>query len=74
MGSGGICVRVFIAGATGVLGRRLIPELVARGHVVVGLALGEEKAAQVRRLGGIAASASLFQAGQLARAAEGRTW
>jgi len=64
-------VRIFVAGATGVLGRRLIPELAARGHHVVGLARSEAKAAQVRRLGGAAASASLFEAEELARAADG---
>ena len=29
-------MKVFVAGATGVLGRALVPELVARGHEVVG--------------------------------------
>jgi nucleoside-diphosphate-sugar epimerase len=27
-------VRVFVAGGTGVLGRRLVPQLLARGHQV----------------------------------------
>ena len=27
-------MRVFVAGGTGVLGRRLVPQLVARGHQV----------------------------------------
>jgi nucleoside-diphosphate-sugar epimerase len=27
-------VRVFVAGGTGVIGRRLVPQLVARGHQV----------------------------------------
>ncbi|MGW3513583.1 NAD-dependent epimerase/dehydratase family protein [Streptomyces sp. NPDC000994] len=27
-------MRVFVAGGTGVLGRRLVPQLVARGHEV----------------------------------------
>jgi nucleoside-diphosphate-sugar epimerase len=31
-------VKVFVAGATGVLGRALVPRLVARGHEVVGMA------------------------------------
>jgi nucleoside-diphosphate-sugar epimerase len=29
-----IVVRVFVAGGTGVVGRRLVPQLVARGHQV----------------------------------------
>ena len=27
-------MRVFVAGGTGVMGRRLVPQLVARGHLV----------------------------------------
>ena len=30
-------MKVFVAGATGVLGRVLVPQLVARGHEVVGM-------------------------------------
>src|SRR3712207_3808297 len=29
-------LRIFIAGASGTLGRRLVPQLVARGHTVIG--------------------------------------
>ena len=29
-------MKVFIAGATGALGRALVPQIVARGHEVVG--------------------------------------
>ena len=29
-------MRIFVAGATGVLGRELVPQLVARGHEAVG--------------------------------------
>jgi nucleoside-diphosphate-sugar epimerase len=29
-----MAVRVFVAGGTGVIGRRLVPQLVARGHQV----------------------------------------
>ncbi len=44
-------MKVFLAGATGVVGRRLIPELIAAGHEVVGLARTPEKARLVRELG-----------------------
>lgn len=64
-------MRIFIAGATGVLGRRMVAELAGRGHEVVGMARDDEKAALVRRLGGVPARASLFDADALARAAEG---
>ncbi len=30
--AGGMGMRVFVAGGTGVMGRRLVPELVLRGH------------------------------------------
>jgi 2-alkyl-3-oxoalkanoate reductase len=64
-------MKVFIAGATGVLGRRMVAELAGRGHEVVGMARGAEKAALVRRLGGTPVEASLFDADALARAADG---
>jgi nucleoside-diphosphate-sugar epimerase len=43
--------RVLIAGATGEIGRRLTPALVAAGDEVFGLARSEESAARVRELG-----------------------
>jgi nucleoside-diphosphate-sugar epimerase len=44
-------MKVFVAGATGVLGRALIPQLVARGHEVVGLTRSASKQDLVRSLG-----------------------
>jgi nucleoside-diphosphate-sugar epimerase len=44
-------MKVFVAGATGVLGRALVPQLVARGHEVVGMTRSESKQAMVRSLG-----------------------
>jgi nucleoside-diphosphate-sugar epimerase len=44
-------VRVFLAGATGVLGVRLLPLLVAAGHQVAGMTRRAEKADLVRELG-----------------------
>jgi nucleoside-diphosphate-sugar epimerase len=48
-------MRVFVAGATGVVGRSLVPLLTAAGHEVVGLARTVEKARDVERLGAEAA-------------------
>ena len=45
-------MRVFIAGATGVLGRRLVAECTARGHEVVGLTRDDRGDALVRERGG----------------------
>jgi nucleoside-diphosphate-sugar epimerase len=35
-------MRVFVAGATGAVGRRLVPMLVARGHQVTGTTTSEQ--------------------------------
>jgi nucleoside-diphosphate-sugar epimerase len=45
-------MKVFVAGATGALGRALVPELVARGHDVVGMTRSATKQDLVRSLGG----------------------
>ena len=44
-------MKVFLAGATGVLGRALVPQLVARGHEVVGMTRTAAKQDLVRSLG-----------------------
>ena len=64
-------MNVFIAGATGVLGRRLVQQLRARGHVVIGLARSAEGEQVIRSLGGTSRRADLFDAEALARAADG---
>jgi 2-alkyl-3-oxoalkanoate reductase len=44
-------VRVFVAGATGALGRQLVPQLAARGHEVVGMTSTPSKQEGLRALG-----------------------
>ncbi|HEY3010399.1 MAG TPA: NAD(P)-dependent oxidoreductase [Micromonosporaceae bacterium] len=44
-------MRIFVAGATGALGNRLVPMLVSRGHEVVGTTRHATKADEVRALG-----------------------
>jgi len=44
-------MRVFVAGATGAIGRRLVPKLVERGHEVVATTSRREKADGLRALG-----------------------
>ena len=44
-------MRIFLAGATGVIGIRLIPLLVSQGHVVAGMTRSPEKVASLRKLG-----------------------
>ena len=44
-------MKVFVAGATGALGRQLVPQLVERGHEVVGMTRSASKQELVRSLG-----------------------
>jgi nucleoside-diphosphate-sugar epimerase len=44
-------MRVFVVGASGVIGRRLIPQLIERGHEVIGSACSPDKAERLRTLG-----------------------
>ena len=44
-------MRIFVAGASGVIGIRLVPRLVADGHVVAGMTRTSSKAAMLRHLG-----------------------
>jgi nucleoside-diphosphate-sugar epimerase len=64
-------MRVFVAGATGVLGRQVVRELVARGHRVTGLARAPLNEPVLRSLGATPAHGDLFDADSLARAAAG---
>ncbi len=64
-------MKVFIAGASGVLGRRLVRQFVARGHTVIGQVRSAKAESAVREAGGEPRHADLFDAESLARAAEG---
>jgi nucleoside-diphosphate-sugar epimerase len=44
-------MRVFVAGGTGVVGRRLVPQLVGRGHHVTATATGPGKLGMLEQLG-----------------------
>lgn len=55
-------MKVFVAGATGVLGRPTVRALVQAGHDVRGTARGEEKATLLRSLGAEAVAVDLFDA------------
>ena len=61
-------MRVAIAGATGVLGRRMVRQFLERGHGVVGLARDGKGLETIRRLGGEAVVGDIFDAGSLAAA------
>src|SRR5438105_3411748 len=46
-------MRVFVAGGTGVVGRRLVPQLVARGHQVTATTTSAAKVAGLEQLGAV---------------------
>jgi nucleoside-diphosphate-sugar epimerase len=64
-------MRCFVTGATGVIGRPLVPQLVAAGHEVVAVARGDEKAASLRAAGAEPAAVDLFDAGAVHAATAG---
>ncbi len=64
-------MKIFIAGATGVLGRRLIEQFRARNHSVIGLVRSRQGEPIVQSIGGESRWGDLFDADTLARAAEG---
>jgi nucleoside-diphosphate-sugar epimerase len=61
-------MKVFVAGATGVLGRALVPLLVARGHEVVGMTRSASRQDLVRSLGARPVVADALDADAVARA------
>ena len=63
--------KIFVAGATGILGRRAVPLLVAAGHQVTGIARTPEKAAQLEAAGATPVAVDLFDAAAIKEAADG---
>jgi len=55
-------MRVFLAGATGVIGRQLVPLLLAEDHAVTGMTRSQERAQALRELGAAAVVADAFDA------------
>ncbi len=64
-------MRVYVTGATGVLGRAAIISMLADGHEVTGLARTAEKAATVRELGAEASQAQVFDVDDMTEALRG---
>ncbi len=54
-------MKCFVTGATGVIGRPLIPALVGAGHEVVAVARGPAKAAHLRAVGAAPIGVDLFE-------------
>src|SRR5918996_565372 len=61
-------MKVFIAGATGALGKQLVPQLVAKGHEVVGMTRTPDKQDLIRSLGARPVLADALDPDQVARA------
>jgi 2-alkyl-3-oxoalkanoate reductase len=65
-------MRVFLAGASGAIGRPLVPRLLAAGHEVTGMTRSEEGAERIRTAGARAAVVDVFDREAL-RAAVGES-
>jgi nucleoside-diphosphate-sugar epimerase len=61
-------MRIFLAGASGAIGRRLVPMLVEAGHEVTGMVRSERSASAVRSLGAEAAFADALDREAVVRA------
>jgi hypothetical protein len=58
-------LRIFLAGGSGVIGRRIIPLLAADGHAVAGMTRSPGKAAELEALGAEPVVCDVFDAGAL---------
>ncbi|MGH3449273.1 MAG: NAD-dependent epimerase/dehydratase family protein [Haloechinothrix sp.] len=61
-------VRVFVAGATGAIGKQLVPRLVEAGHEVHGMTRSESKKAMLHRMGAVPVVADALDPDQVAEA------
>jgi nucleoside-diphosphate-sugar epimerase len=61
-------MRVFVAGATGAIGKQLLPRLVAAGHEVHGMTRRESKQAMLHDLGAVPVVADALDPDQVAEA------
>jgi len=66
-----VLVRVFLAGASGVIGVRLVPLLIAAGHAVAGMTRSPGKVALLAGLGAEPVACDVFDAEALASAVAG---
>jgi nucleoside-diphosphate-sugar epimerase len=61
-------MRVFVAGATGAIGKQLVPRLVAAGHEVTGMTRSESKQVMLAELGAVPVVADALDPDQVAEA------
>jgi nucleoside-diphosphate-sugar epimerase len=60
-------MRILVAGATGAMGKQLLPRLVADGHSVVGITRSEAKLGLIREMGASGVVADVLDPDQVAR-------
>jgi uncharacterized protein YbjT (DUF2867 family) len=65
-------VRIFLAGATGVIGSRLLPLLVAAGHDVTGTTRSAERAGMIEKAGGTPVVVDVYDVDALTAVGESR--
>ena len=58
-------MRIFLAGATGAIGRRLVPRLFEAGHQVTAITRSEAKLAELRNVGAEPVLCDVFDARRL---------
>src|ERR671919_2589418 len=63
-----LMMRVFVAGATGAIGKQLVPRLVEAGHEVHGMTRTESKQAMLNELGAVPVVADALDPDQVAEA------
>ncbi len=61
-------MRVFVAGASGAIGARLVPQLIDRGHEVIGTHVSPARADRLRALGAEPVALDLLDAGAVRKA------
>jgi 2-alkyl-3-oxoalkanoate reductase len=61
-------MRVFVAGATGAVGRELVPALISAGHAVAGLTRSPARAEMIKRAGALPIVADVFDAPSIRQA------
>ena len=64
-------MKIFVAGATGVIGRRVVPSLVRAGHDVTAVSRGREKSVTLQLQGARPAEVDLFAPDELGRSVAG---
>lgn len=64
-------MKIFVSGATGVIGKRLVPLLLNFGHEVTGVVRSQQKAELLQKMGANVAQVGLFDAEKLKDAIKG---